>query len=150
MVPVILICLFCTDCTRHVEDPLTEAERLLITGSWVLVYTDSSVVDGANQLHHFHSPATDCEKKEYVSFAKGNRYQINLVCNQPVPGELIGYFSYGPDSVIGFGLMTDTLAWYPATLLKMVSKDSLRLIQRSSFTAPDILYDAYVERTYSH
>jgi hypothetical protein len=126
-----------------------EAQRLITVGSWVLAYTDTASIDSANVPHFYQIPATDCERKESVSFAFGINYHAQLVCNQPAAGELIGSWNYlGIDSVFGYGLKTDSPFLNPAKLL-LVSKDSLKLVQRSSFTNPDNLYAGFVEKTYS-
>jgi hypothetical protein len=99
-------------------------------------------------IHYFHLPAIECERKESVSFAFGLDYHAQLVCNLPAIGELIGSWTYfNNDSTLGYGLKTDSFL-NPAKLM-LVSMDSLKLIQRSSFTTPDILFAGFVEKTYS-
>jgi hypothetical protein len=125
-----------------------EAQKLITIGSWILAYTDTASIDSANVPHFYQIPATECERKEPVSFAYGLDYHAQLVCNQPAPGELIGSWNYlDQDSTFGYGLQTDSFL-NPAKLL-LVSRDSLRLVQQSSFTNPDVRYSGWVVKTYS-
>ena len=149
LVLAVLICIFCTQCIKYVGPPGSEVQRLYMTGSWILVYSDSSSLDSANVLRYFRFAATECEKQELITFAKGITYHINLVCNQAVPGEFVGSLTYNDeDSTMGYGLKTDTLL--SIAKLVMVTADTLKLIQRSSFAAPDIRYTGFQEKTYSH
>jgi hypothetical protein len=128
---------------------MPEWQRLLMAGSWILAYTDTASIDSTNTVHYIRIPATECERKEPVSFPTGISYQVHLVCGQSIPGELIGEWSYSSDSIIGFGLKSDTLKWLSVTKLVMVTSDTLKLIQPSSLTAPDIQYTSFEEKTYS-
>ena len=144
---VVLVCFYCSRCVKYVDLPLPEAQRLLMTRSWILAYTDSASIDNTNTVHYFRIPAAECEKKEPVSFTGETRYQINLVCDQSAPGELVGAWTYDSDSTLGYGLKTDT--FFNLATLELVTADTLKLIQKSSFAEPENHYDNYVEKTYS-
>lgn len=149
---VVLVCFYCSKCTRYVDPPLPEAQKLLMEGQWILAYTDSISIDSSNVVHYYHLPARECEKMEPVSFADNFNYYIQLVCDQPAPGTLNGSWTYGPDSILAYGLKSDT--GYNISLniakLEVITSDTLKLGQRSSFAAPDNLYQFYVDKTYSH
>jgi hypothetical protein len=145
---MIWLCFGSVQCTRYVNPPVPEAELLLTSGSWVLVYSDSISVDSTNTLHYFHLPAQDCEKKELLSFAHGLHYSINLVCPEHGSGTFSGEWTYfSNDSSLGYG--SDTALYLKNAFLKLVTKDTLKLIQQSSFATPEIQYSSYVEKTYS-
>jgi hypothetical protein len=142
------ISLLTVQCTRYVNPPVPEAELLLTSGSWVLAYSDSTSLDSTNTLHYFRVPALDCEKKEFLSFAHGLHYTVNLVCPQSGSGTFSGVWTYfSNDSSLGYG--SDTASFLNNAVLKLVTTDTLKLIQQSSFATPEIHYSYYVEKTYS-
>lgn len=138
-------------CTKYVDPPIPETQSLLMTGSWILAYTDSISIDSANTLHYYHLPARDCERSEPITFADSFKYHIQLVCDLPVPGILTGVWTYGADSILGYGLQTDTgySAFLNSAKLLFINSDSLKMGQPSSFASPDDRYQFYVEKTYS-
>ena len=148
---VVLICFNNSRCTKYVDPPIPETQRLLMTGSWILTYTDSISIDSTNTVHYYHLPARDCERSEPITFADSFKYYIHLVCDQPVPGSLTGVWTYGADSMLAYGLQTDTgLSTFLNTAkLLFINSDSLKLGQPSSFASPDDRYQFYVEKTYS-
>jgi hypothetical protein len=151
-VMVILVCFYCSECTRYVDPPMPEAQRLLMAKPWNLAYTDSISIDSLNSVHYYHLPARECEKMEPVSFATNFNYYIQLVCDQPIPSTLNGNWQYGADSILGYGLKTDTGLNISLNIakLKLITSDTLKLAQGSSFASPDIHYQFYVDKTYSH
>ena len=120
-----------------------------MTRSWILAYTDTVSIDSTNTVHYIRIPATECERKERIFFYTGINYQVHLECGQSLPRELNGEWTYSSDSTVGFGLKSDTLKWLSVSKLVMVTPDTLKLIQPSSFTAPDSLYSGFEEKTYS-
>jgi hypothetical protein len=89
-----------------------------------------------------------------VPFADSFKNNIPLVCDQTVPGVLVGYWQYSSDSTIGYGLKndTDTAIYVPLRIakLKFISSDTLKLIQQTSFALPNIFFKGYVEKVNSH
>jgi len=149
---MIIICLYGIRCTRYLNTPLPEAQRLIMAKPWILVYTDSIYGDSLNHVHHHLVPARECEKQEPVTFAENFNYYINLVCDQPDSAVLNGQWTYTPDSVLGYALKSDTgvYASMNTARLEIVTSDSLKLIQQSSFATPDIRDSFFFEKTYSH
>jgi len=144
----VLICFCFTECVKYVDPPESEVQKLYATGTWILSYSDSAHFDSVGVLHTFHWPATECEKQERISFANGITYHINLVCNQAIPGELTGWLTFNDnDSTIGYGLKTDS--FLKIAKLVLVTADTLKLIQQTSFAAPNIPYGGFEEKTYS-
>ncbi len=123
-----------------------------MAGSWILAYTDSISIDSSNTVHYYHLPARDCERMEPVKFADSFNYYIQLVCDQPVASTLNGSWVFDSDSTLGYGLKTDT--GYTISLniaqIEFINSDTLKLGQRSSFASPDIHYQFYVDKIYSH
>ena len=148
---VVLICYNNSRCTKYVDPPIPETQRLLMIGSWILAYTDSISIDSTNTVHYFHLPAEDCERKEPVVFADSFNYYLQLVCDQPAPHAFIGVWTYGADSILGYGSKTDTgySTFLNTAKLILINADSLKLWQPSSFASPDDRYQFYVEKTYS-
>jgi hypothetical protein len=146
---ILLICLFCAKCTKWIDPPSlkTEAQRLMMTGTWTLAYTDSIAFDSTNNVHYYRIPASECEKQEPIAFHSILHYYMQLVCNQPAGGELIGAWTYNSDSTFGYGSKSDTML--NSGRLITVTQDTLKLVQQSSFATPDSLYPSYVEKTYS-
>jgi len=149
---MIIICLYCIRCTRYLNTPLPEAQRLIMAKPWILVYTDSVYGDSLNHEHHHLVPARECEKQEPVTFAGNFNYYIKLVCEQPDSAILNGQWTYTPDSVLGYALKSDTGVYASMSIarLEIVTSDSLKLIQESSFATPDIRDSFFFEKTYSH
>jgi hypothetical protein len=151
-VTVVLVCFFCSKCTRYVDPPLSETQRLLMARPWILAYTDSISIDSSNTVHYYHLPARECERMEPVSFAGNFNYYIKLVCDQPVTDTLNGTWVFDTDSTLGYGLKTDT--GYAISLnfaqIEFINSDTLKLGQRSSFASPDVHYQFYVDKSYSH
>lgn len=151
LVMIVFVCFCNSKCTRYVDPPIPETQILLMTGSWILAYTDSISIDSTNTVHYYHLPARDCERSEPVTFADSFKYYIQLVCDRPVPGALTGDWNYSADSTLGYGLQTDTGCCVSLNIAKLlfINADSLKLGQLSSFASPDDRYQFYVEKTYS-
>jgi len=150
----VLVCFYWSGCVRYIDLPMTEAQRLLMAKPWIPAYTDSVSIDSTNTVHYYHLDARECEKQQPVFFADSFNYKIPLVCDQAVPGILIGYWQYDLDSTIGYGLknVSDTAYLVPLRIARLtfISSDTLKLIQQSSFAQPDIYYQHFVEKIYSH
>jgi hypothetical protein len=148
---VVFIRFCCARCTRYVDPPLPEAQRLLMAHPWILVYTDSVSIDSPNIVIHHLIPASACEKQEKLSFGNNFNYYIQLVCGQSVPVSFNGDWNFLPDSSLGFGLKTDTGVFSSLNIakLEMVIPDTLKLVQEGSFASPGIPNQLFFEKTYS-
>jgi len=146
---IMMVCLLCAKCTKWIDPPSSkpEAQRLMMIGTWTLAYTDSIAFDSTNTIHYYRTPSTECEKQETIAFHSILHYYMQLVCNQPAGNELIGAWDYNSDSTFFYGSNTDT--WLNFGKLVMVTQDTLKLTQQSSFATPDSLYQSFVEKIYS-
>lgn len=152
----LLICSFCSQCVKN-NAPVapTQTEKWLMMKPWLLVYTDSVTIDSANTIHHYHSPALDCEKQEVVVFENNMNYFVQLVCNQPDSAKFLGVYHFSNDSTLDYeskaqANSNNVFAPMDIGFIEKISADTLKIIQLSSFASPGSLYPNWLERTYGH
>jgi hypothetical protein len=147
------VCFCGIHCVKYVDEPLSAVQKLLMAKPWYLSYTDSVHLDSINVQHFYRIPATDCEKKEGVSFGQNFNYFMNLVCSPFPSDKLNGNWQYFRDSTIAYGSASDTgvTSILHIGYILMITPDSLRLYQQSDFSSPDAGFeDLYELKTYSH
>jgi hypothetical protein len=148
-----LICFNFSHCVNYSSPPLSEAQRLLTAKPWILVYADSFYIDSTSMAQKkYRIFASECEKLELLTLGDSNNYYMKLVCGQPAPALLKGEWRFDPDSTLVFSSWPDTFVYSSANIakLKIITSDSLRLIQQVSFTHPDTRNPNYYEMTYAH
>ena len=133
-------------CTKSQPNVYVEPP-LLYAAPWLLADKDTVAVSGTN-YRVVRVPASGCTFTDTIRLMPNEKYLVSGSCGLSV----YGVWSSSPDSSFGFGIgvLSDSLKLLSNARIQLLTKDSMVLIQRSSFRNPDSMFANFVTRGYSH
>ncbi|PWT72978.1 MAG: hypothetical protein C5B59_14610 [Bacteroidetes bacterium] len=123
---------------------------LLYAAPWVLCYTDTLAISGSN-YQVVRIPASGCILTDTIKFLENNIHENKYLVTGSCGPSLNGIWAVSPEiDIISYSLPTDTLIFMRNATIKLLTKDSMTLIQQASFRNPDSTFANWVTSGYSH